>query len=80
MFRPVLFGTALELGGRYDAPMAIDRNNDEERVTRMEAMLAEFRTAQQRRLVKQGVALWTGTERALHHAAVVAVIPPTKLN
>ena len=35
-----------------------------ERQARREKMLAEFRAAQQRRLVKQGMALWNQTEAA----------------
>jgi hypothetical protein len=48
----------------------MEQNNIEERQARLEAMMAEFRTAQQRRLVKVGKALWTRTERAESTAAL----------
>jgi hypothetical protein len=41
-----------------------EENQDAERQTQLETMLAEFRAAQHRRLVKEGVALWTQTEAA----------------
>jgi hypothetical protein len=50
--------------------MAIDRNDTEERQVRLDAMIAEFRTAQQRRLVKVGKALSTRSERAESAAAL----------
>ena len=50
--------------------MAIEQNNAEERQARLDAMIAEFRTAQQRRLVKVGKALWTRTERPESAAAL----------
>ena len=59
--------------------MAIERNDTEERQARLDAMIAEFRTAQQRRLVKVGKALWTRTERQ----SVAALYPlplPLPLN
>ena len=34
----------------------------EERETRLQTRLAEFRAAEKRRLLKQGIALWTRTE------------------
>jgi hypothetical protein len=58
--------------------MAIDRSNTDERVARVDLMLAEFRTAQQRRLVKEGLALWTRTEAAYPSAAVVDQLPVPK--
>jgi hypothetical protein len=44
--------------------MAIERNDLEERQARLDAMIAEFRAAQQRRLVKVGKAPGHKTERA----------------
>ena len=44
--------------------MAIERNDRDERQARLDAMIAEFRAAQQRRSVKVGKALWHKTERA----------------
>ena len=46
----------------------------------LEKMLAEFRVAQQRRLVKQGMALWSQTEAAYLAAHIQARPPPTKTN
>ena len=56
--------------------MAIERNNIEERQARLDAMIAEFRAAQQRRLVKVGKALWGSTEEA----QPTAVEPALTLN
>jgi hypothetical protein len=50
--------------------MAIEQNNTEERQARLDAMIAEFRAAQQRRLVKVGKALWIRTERTQSTAAL----------
>jgi hypothetical protein len=50
--------------------MPIEQNNTEERQARLDAMIAEFHAAQQRRLVKVGKALWTRTERAQSTAAL----------
>jgi hypothetical protein len=55
--------------------MAIEQNNLEERQARLDAMIAEFRAAQQRRLVKVGKALWSRTEQ--QPAAVVGELPLT---
>jgi hypothetical protein len=38
--------------------MAIERDDTEERKARIELMIGEFRTAQQRRLVRRGMGLW----------------------
>ena len=59
--------------------MAIEQNNVEERQARLDAMIAEFRAAQQRRLVKAGKALWRNTERAQRSPAA-AVEPVVILN
>jgi hypothetical protein len=37
--------------------MAIERGDIDERQARLDVIVAEFRAAQQRRLVKQGIAL-----------------------
>ncbi len=58
--------------------MAIEQNNPEERQARLDAMIAEFRTAQQRRLVKVGKALWNRAERAESAAALYPL--PLPLN
>ena len=49
-----------------------------EEETRLDKMLAEFRAAQQRRLVKQGMALWNEAEAAYRIAH--AEPPPDKAN
>ena len=48
--------------------MTLETDNAEERQARLERTMAEFRSAQQRRLVKQGIALWSRSEAALHSA------------
>jgi hypothetical protein len=50
--------------------MAIERNDTEERQTRLDAMIAEFRTAQQRRLANVGTELRTRRERTQSAAAL----------
>jgi hypothetical protein len=59
--------------------MAIEQDNVEERQARLDAMIAEFRAAQQRRLVKAGKALWRKTEEA-HRSPFAAVEPVLTLN
>jgi hypothetical protein len=59
--------------------MAIEQDNVEERQARLDAMIAEFRAAQQRRLVKVGKALWQSTEKA-HRSPFSAVEPVLTLN
>lgn len=54
--------------------MAIDRNDRDEREARLNALIEEFRAAQQRRLVKRGIALWNRAEAA--HQAMACVDPP----
>ena len=56
--------------------MAIERNDLEERQARLDVMIAEFRAAQQRRLVKVGKALWSRTEQ-VNRAAADAPLPTT---
>jgi len=55
--------------------MAIDRNDSDERQARLDAMIAEFRAAQQRRLVKAGKILWNRTEAAQQTACVETASP-----
>lgn len=58
--------------------MAIDRNDIEERQARLDAMIEEFRAAQQRRLVKAGIARWNRTEAA--RQACVKPVPRDKVH
>ena len=60
--------------------MAIQRTHLEEQQARLDTMLEEFRVARQRRLEKQGIALWNRTEEAFRNAAVKGEPPPEKLN
>ena len=49
--------------------MAIPRNDVDERQARIDRMIAEFRAARERRLLNEGMALWTLTEMALGYGA-----------
>ena len=60
--------------------MAIDRNDSDERQARLDAMIDEFRAAQQRRLVKAGKILWNRTEAAQQTMACVEPAPPDKVH
>jgi len=60
--------------------MVSERNKVEAHQARLDAMIAEFRVARQRRLVKQGIALWNRTEVVQRQAAAQAELPPTKRN
>lgn len=60
--------------------MAIDRNTGEERQARVDAMIEEIRAAQQRLLVKRGIALWNRAEAAQQAMACLAPAPPDKVH
>jgi hypothetical protein len=63
--------------------MAIDRPHLDEQQARLNTMIEEFRVARQRRqrrLEKQGIALWNQTARAHRNAAAKGEPPPKKLN
>jgi hypothetical protein len=60
--------------------VAIDRNDHEERQARLDAMIEEFRAAQQRRLVKAELALWNRTEAAQQAMACVKPVPRDKVH
>ena len=60
--------------------MAIDRNDSEARQARLDAMIEEFRAAQQRRLVKAEMARWNRTEAAQQAMACVKPAPPDKVH
>lgn len=54
--------------------MADERDGTDERQARIDTMIEEFRAAQQRRLVMQGIALWKRVEAA--QQATAWVVPP----
>ena len=60
--------------------MAIPRSPLEEQQARLDTMVEEFRLARQRRLEKQGIALWNRTEQAYRNAAGKGEPPPEKIN
>ena len=60
--------------------MAIDPKNDDQRQARIDAMIEEFRAAQQRRLVKRGIALWNRAEAEYQAMACVEPAPPDKVH
>ena len=60
--------------------MAIDRNDSEERQARLDAMVEEFRAAQQRQLVKAEMARWNRTEAAQRAMAWVKPAPPDNVH
>ena len=60
--------------------MPIDRNDHDERQARLDALIEEFRAAQQRRLVKQGIALWERAEAAQQAMTCVEPLPPEKVH
>jgi hypothetical protein len=60
--------------------MAIQRDDEDERETRLNTMLEQIRTAEQRALLERGITLWTRAER---HPGIVpfdAILPPNKIN
>ena len=59
--------------------MTIERCDIDERQARLDVIVAEYRAAQQRQLVKQGIALWNRSE-AQRTAAARAQPPAEKLN
>ena len=60
--------------------MAIQRTPLEEQQARLDTMVEEFRLARQRRLEKQGIALWNRTGEAYRNAAGKGEPPPEKIN
>jgi hypothetical protein len=60
--------------------MAIDRSPSEERQARLDAMIEEFRAAQQRRLVKRELVSSSRAEAAPQAMASVAPAPPDKVH
>jgi hypothetical protein len=76
----VQFGTANVERTSYDGIWAIERGDIDERQARLDVIVAEFRAAQQRRLVKQAIALWNRSDVAKRTAAARAQPPAEKLN
>ena len=60
--------------------MAIDRNDSEERQARLDAMIEEFRAAQQRRLVKAETVRRTRTEGTKQAMACLTPAPRNKVH
>jgi hypothetical protein len=60
--------------------MAIQRDDDDERETRLNTMIEQIRTAEQRALLKRGIALWTQTEMQSGIPFLHAPLPPNKIN
>ena len=59
-----------------DVEMGNVREHTGDRQARLDQMIDEFRAAQQRRLVKRGMALWNRTEAAHQVTALVEPAPP----
>jgi len=59
---PVQSGTSRLRARRYRDDMANPQDTLEERETRLQTKLMEYRAAEKRRLTKQGMALWTRSE------------------
>ncbi len=79
-FWTVPFWTTPAERARYDEIMSINKNDMDEREARIDAISASFRTAQQRELVRQGIALWNLTEMAQRTVDLLAEPSQTKLN
>jgi hypothetical protein len=60
--------------------MAIQRDDDDERETRLNTMIEQIRTAEQHALLKRGIALWTQTEMQSGIPFLHAPLPPNKIN
>jgi hypothetical protein len=60
--------------------VAIDRNDSEERQARLDAMIEEFRAAQQRRRVKAEIVVWNRTAAAQRAVACVEPAPRDKVH
>ena len=60
--------------------MAIDRNDRDERQARIDALIEEFRAARQRRLVRQGIALWNRAEAEQQAMTWAEPPPPEKVH
>jgi hypothetical protein len=61
--------------------MAIQRDDTEERETRLRMMMERFRAAEERALVKRGIRLWIDAERLLGIVPFADVtLPFNKIN
>jgi hypothetical protein len=57
--------------------MAIQRNDRDERDTRMEILIERFQEAEKRALLKRGIELWTRAERRITDSVP---LPAAKIN
>ena len=55
-------------------------NDRDERQSRIDALIEQFRAAQQRRLVKRGIALWKRAEAEQQAMKYVEPPPPDKVH
>ena len=60
--------------------MAIQRDDKDEQETRLNTMIEQIRTAEQRALLKRGITLWTRAERQPGIVPFDTTLPPNKVN
>ncbi len=60
--------------------MAIQRNDNDERETRLDILIERFQDAEKRALLKRGIALWTQTEMQSGIPFLHVPLPPNKIN
>ncbi len=60
--------------------MAIQRDDEKERETRLNTMIEQIRTAERRALLKRGITLWTRAERQRGIVPFDAILPLNKVN
>lgn len=60
--------------------MSIDRRDREERHARIEAMMAKFRAARRRRIVKRAIARWRRAEAARQARMCAEPVLPEKVH
>jgi len=60
--------------------MAIQRDNTDERESRLNILIEQFRTAEKTALLKRGIALWTHAEAQRGMARHEAALPLEKIN
>lgn len=59
--------------------MGIDYRESEERYARIQAMMDEFRAAEQRRIITRAIALWNRAEAA-HQARMCELSAPERVH